>query len=84
MAKSTPDASLKGKRPLNKAKSTSATAQPYTRNPGHIRNKLKRSEMYGKYLLEKKTNQRRLRHERAKEAEALGVDIATTRQTPKT
>jgi len=40
--------------------------------------------MYGKYLLEKKTRQRQLRHERAKEAEALGVDVATTRQTPKT
>ena len=82
MAKKTPDPSLKGKKPSNTAGVTKA--RPQTRNPGHIKNRLKRSEMYGKYLLEKKAQKREMRLKRMKEAEELGTDISTTKQTPKT
>lgn len=54
---------------MNKAKIKSQVL-----NPGRIKNKMKRSEMYGKYLLQKKNMKRELRKKRAKEAEALGED----------
>lgn len=82
MGKKTHDASLKGKKPSNTA--GVSKARPQSRNPGHIKNKLKRSEMYGKYLMEKKAKKRETRIKRAKEAADLGTDIATTKQTPKT
>lgn len=82
MAKKKPDASLKGKKPTNTAGVTKL--RPQTRNPGHITNKLKRSEMYGKYLLEKKARKREIRTKRAKEAEELGTDISALKQTPRT
>jgi len=67
------DASLKGKKPSNK------TAPPKNRkvlrNPSHIANKLKRSEIYGKYLVEKKAAKKENRRTREKEAEALGEDV---------
>ncbi|MCP4747317.1 MAG: hypothetical protein GY874_14430, partial [Desulfobacteraceae bacterium] len=59
-------ASLQGKKPLNTAKVTRTVSN----NPGHIKNKLKRSEIYGKYLLEKKARKRQTRIQRDKEAEA--------------
>jgi len=71
-------ASLQGKKPANTAK----VKRVVCKNPGRIKNKLKRSEMYGKYLLEKKAQKRQSRIRRDKEAEALGV--APTRATPRT
>lgn len=53
-------------------------------NPGHIQNRLKRSEVYGKYLMEKKAQKRQKRMQRAKEAEELGDDVPTPKQTPRT
>jgi ribosome production factor 1 len=82
MGKKTADPSLKGKKPSNTAGVTKA--RPQSRNPGHIKNKLKRSEMYGKYLLEKKAKKREMRTKRAKEAAELGTDISTLKATPKT
>ena len=80
MGKKRVDASLKGKKPVNTAKVKRGGKQ---RNPGHIHNKLKRSEMYGKYLQQK----RKLKQERKiasmKEAEALGEE-APPKPTPKT
>ncbi|EJK58570.1 hypothetical protein THAOC_21295 [Thalassiosira oceanica] len=73
-------ASLQGKKPSNSAK---VKQQPYTRNPGHITNKLKRSEMYGKYLLAKKAQKRASRIAREKQAEALGED-APAKPKPRT
>jgi ribosome production factor 1 len=82
MGKKTADASLKGKKPGNTA--GVVKARPQSRNPGQIKNKLKRSEMYGKYLMEKKAAKRQQRVQRQKEAEELGEDVATAKQTPKT
>lgn len=86
----TNDASWKGKKPINtaikKAKVISKTNNDVlSNNPSHIKNKLKRSEVYGKYLLEKKQQKRRERLKRAKEVEALGEDVATgQKKIPKT
>lgn len=82
MAKKKPDPSLQGKKPSNTAGVTKS--RPQSRNPGHIKNKLKRSEMYGKYLLEKKMKKREMRMKQAKEASELGTDISTMKQAPKT
>lgn len=73
-------ASLQGKKPGNMAR----VKRPTTHNPGHIKNKLKRSEMYGKYLLEKKAQKRQTRIQREKEAVALGVDATPKRSIPRT
>ena len=73
MGKKQLDPSLKGKKPVNKAK-RAADATPQLRNPSHIPNKLKRSEMYGKYLQQKKTAKKEARTERQKQAEELGED----------
>jgi len=56
------------------------------RNPSHIGNKLKRSEMYGKYLEQKrKVKDSNRRERRDKEAQALGTEEETTvKNTPKT
>jgi len=80
--KARPDASLKGKKPVN----TSGIAKKRTNinNPSKIRNKLKRSEMYGKYLADKRQKKRELRLQRAKEAEELGEDAHKAKQTPRT
>lgn len=80
MVKKRPDASLKGKKPMNVAKK----ATVITRNPGHISNRLKRSEMYGKYLQSKRQEKKDLRLQREKQAEALGDDAAVKKATPKT
>lgn len=48
--------------------------KPYTTNPSHIQNKAKRSEMYGKYLAEKKRQKREQRLKRVKEIEELGEE----------
>lgn len=86
MPKKKPDASLKGKKPINRGTASTASKhgkQSLTRNPGHITNKLKRSEMYGKYLKEKKAQKKNERLQREKEAEALGED-APPKQAPRT
>ena len=59
MAKKT-DASLKGKKPANTAGITKKRA--VMNNPSNIRNKIKRSEMYGKYLQEKSKQKPELRN----------------------
>lgn len=43
-----------------------------SRNPSHITNRLKRSEMYGKYLEQKRQEKKQARLHRIKELEALG------------
>ena len=80
MVKKKPDPSLKGKKPVNKAKASGANAKAVmvTRNPGHITNRLKRSEVYGKYLQQKKAQKRQQRLEREKQADALGEDNGRT------
>ncbi len=82
MVKKKPDPSLQGKKPFNKA--GVVKSRPQSVNPGHIKNRLKRSEMYGKYLLEKKAQKREQRMKRAKEAAELGEDISTNKQQPRT
>jgi len=88
MVKKKPHPSLQGKKPINTAtkilEKNRGTVTALRRNPGHIKNKLKRSEMYGKYLLEKKHLQKQRRVQRDKKAEELGVDVETLKQTPKT
>jgi ribosome production factor 1 len=81
MVKKTPDASLKGKKPINTAKKGVTVV---TRNPGHIRNRMKRSEMYGKYLVQKRKQKQESRLQRIKDAEALGEDAKIKKATPKT
>jgi len=61
-----------GKKTANIAKVKNV--KPYTTNPSHIKNKLKRSEMYGKYLAEKKRQKREKRLKRQKEVEELGEE----------
>ena len=53
------------------------------KNPSHIKNKLKRNEVYAKYKNEKKVIKKKLRAERVKEIEALG-DAAPPKQIPRT
>mmetsp|Transcript_15978 Transcript_15978/g.32130 ORF Transcript_15978/g.32130 Transcript_15978/m.32130 type:complete len:372 (-) Transcript_15978:341-1456(-) len=81
--KKTADPSIKGKKPIN----TSGVAkkrQTMVNNPSKIRNKLKRSEMYGKYLADKRQLKRELRLQRAKEAEELGQDVQQSKAVPRT
>ena len=70
MVKKKPHASLKGKKPVNTAKKATGVA----RNPSHITNRLKRSEVYGQYLQQKRVEKKQARIQRMKEAEALGED----------
>jgi ribosome production factor 1 len=70
---------VEGQKPINGAK----VKRPVTRNPGHINNKLKRSEVYGKYLQEKAQQKKELKLQRLKEAEALG-DEDSEKPKPKT
>jgi ribosome production factor 1 len=81
MVKKKPHSSLKGKKPVNTAKKATGV----TRNPGHITNRLKRSEMYGKFLQQKRVEKKQARIQRTKEAEALGDDEKRPKKaTPKT
>ena len=73
MGKKKPDPSLKGKKPVNKAK-RAAAEKPTLRNPSHIPNKLKRSEMYGKYLQQKNAAKREARADRQKTIEEERAD----------
>ena len=73
---------LEGKRPSNTAGVT--RNKVVTINPGRIKNKLKRSEMYGKYLLQKRAMKKEARKKRAIEAAALGEDAEKPKQTQKT
>jgi ribosome production factor 1 len=83
MTKKIPDASLKGKKPANTAKRGKEVV--VTRNPGHIHNKLKRSEIYGKYLEQKKAQKKVTRIERDKLTEGLGDEEAKAlKMKPKT
>eukprot|EP00591_Stephanopyxis_turris_P017636 CAMPEP_0195537810 /NCGR_PEP_ID=MMETSP0794_2-20130614/48681_1 /TAXON_ID=515487 /ORGANISM="Stephanopyxis turris, Strain CCMP 815" /LENGTH=333 /DNA_ID=CAMNT_0040671643 /DNA_START=116 /DNA_END=1117 /DNA_ORIENTATION=+ len=70
----------RGKKPSN----TAGVKRTVIANPSKIRNKMKRNEMYGKYVLQKKAQKRADRLRRAKEAEALGEDAVHTKQTPRT
>jgi ribosome production factor 1 len=81
MAKKVAHPSLKGKKPINTAKLVKSAP---IKNPGRIKNKLKRSEVYGKYLIEKKKQKRQSRIQRAKEAEELGADEEKLKKTPRT
>jgi ribosome production factor 1 len=80
MVKKKADASLKGKKPVNTAK----VPVVVSRNPGHISNKLKRSEVYGKYLQQKRAAKKASRLQRDKEAAALGDDVPIKKNNPKT
>lgn len=53
------------------------------KNPSHIKNKIKRTEVYQKYKELKKTAKKKLRDQRIKETEALG-DKAPPKQIPRT
>lgn len=81
MGKKTADPSLKGKKPVNTARKSAKMV--ISRNPGHIKNKLKRSEMYGKYLQQKRLNKQKTRQEQKEEAKELGDD-APPKAIPKT
>ncbi|GKY93369.1 hypothetical protein MPSEU_000304500 [Mayamaea pseudoterrestris] len=74
------DPSLKGKKPINTARRREVKQH---QNPGHIKNKLKRSEMYGKYLQQKQKQKSEQRLQRAKQVEELGED-APPKAAPKT
>lgn len=73
---------LEGKRPSNTAGLDKS--RPVTNNPGKIRNKLKRSEMYGRYLLQKKASKKEARKKRAIEAAELGEDAEKPKTKQKT
>lgn len=80
MAKKQADASLKGKKPIN----TSKTTKTVRKNPGRITNRLKRSEVYGKYLTQKRALKNEAR-QRAKEqgtTTPLGEEVL--KKQPKT
>lgn len=81
MGKKTPDPSLQGKKPGNKSMVANKKTQQQ-RNPSHIRNKLKRTEMYGKYLQTKRDRKKDDRLQREKKAEALGEEVV--KKTPRT
>lgn len=53
------------------------------RNPGKIKNKSKRTEVYAKYKTQKKRLKQKLRQQHVKETEALGEE-APAKQIPKT
>ena len=76
-----------GKKPVNTAKlgkdvKKSQASVPLRRNPSHIANKMKRSEMYGKYLQQKNAARKEAKLKRVKEAEELGQEVV--KQAPKT
>jgi len=73
---------MEGKRPSNTAGVT--RDKPLTKNPGKIKNKLKRSEMYGKYLLQKRAAKKEARKKRAIEAAELGEDAEKPKIIQKT
>jgi ribosome production factor 1 len=77
MVKKKPDKSLKGKKPINTAKKAlkgGGGGGALARNPSHIANRMKRSEVYGKFLEQKRIEKKESRLKRTREAEALGVD----------
>lgn len=85
MGKKPVDKSLQGKKPINGATASSSGVKPkygLRANPSHIGNKLKRSEMYGKYLHQKSVLKKELRLQRVQDAEALGQ--AVVKHTPHT
>jgi len=71
------------KKPCNTAP-VAASPRPVMKNPGSIKNRLKRSEVYGRYLLDKKAQKKQKRLQRVKEAQELGVDPTTRQTAPKT
>jgi ribosome production factor 1 len=78
------DPSLKGKKPFNKAKmAKKVSSGQKMRNPGHINNKLKRSEVYGKFLEQKRKAKDEVRKER-REKVALGEEEEVVKQVPRT
>lgn len=73
-----------GKKPMNRAKVSSDSPSNTIKPIGRIGNKMKRQEMYGQYLMQKKSLKRELRKKRSKEAEALGEDAQHVKQVPRT
>jgi len=71
-----------GKKPENK--NMAIKNRPIQNNPGNIKNRMKRAEVYGRYLLQKKSQKKERRLKREKEAQALGEDVNHTKQTPRT
>jgi ribosome production factor 1 len=70
--------SLLGKKPGHTAKKKRPSSSSVLgRNPGRIKNRLKRSEMYGKYLQQKRTEKRKRQQRQQQEAatEKLGEDV---------
>ena len=45
------------------------------KNPGRIRNKAKRSQVYAKYKAEKQKTKKKLKARKIKEAEELGTEV---------
>lgn len=45
------------------------------KNPGRIRNKAKRSQVYAKYKAEKQKAKKKLKAKKVKEAEELGTEV---------
>lgn len=81
MVKKKPHSSLKGKKPVNTAKKATGGV---AKNPSHIANRMKRSEMYGKFLEQKRQEKKQGRLQRLKEGEALGDDEQVKKAVPKT
>lgn len=75
MGKKQADPSLKGKKPINTAKDVVKAKPVLRKNPSHIANKMKRSEMYGKYLQQKKAARKEEKLKREKRAEELGEEV---------
>jgi ribosome production factor 1 len=80
-----------GKKPSNRIKhkisSSSSNVTEKSKgisNPSRIRNKLKRSEMYGKYLMERSAKKKQERKNRERDAQALGDDEGKSKSVPKT
>lgn len=75
MGKKKADPSLKGKKPINGANALTKHTV-VKRNPSHVVNKIKRSELYGKYIQNKRLEKRHDRLKRMKEVEELGTENA--------
>lgn len=73
---------MRGKKPENMAPGQkNATVMS---NPSYVKNKMKRSEMYGQYLAQKKVQKREMRKKKAKEAAELGEEAEHVKQVPRT
>lgn len=79
------DVNLKSKKSNNISKRSSIEVKDFPiKHPGKIANKIKRSEMYGKYLAEKKREKRNAQLKRENEVEELGESGARPKNIPRT